>query len=172
MSEELIVPKNATIRQEYVRCGKYDCDKPHGPYYYAYWKDNAKLKKKYIGKDYGKGLLRLYNLPSCKHFAVTWTEVQKALFVKEQAEKGNELAKKYVVKLSAGEVSLEWGYKMVKEDIDGKRYFKMLRIAEKKGFKFESSEDLSNFIDSDMENKGFDITSKNALDSYLNSEIM
>jgi hypothetical protein len=26
---------------------------PHGPYYYAYWKnDNGKLKKKYIGTRY------------------------------------------------------------------------------------------------------------------------
>jgi len=25
---------------------------PHGPYYYAYWKENGKLKKKYIGTKY------------------------------------------------------------------------------------------------------------------------
>ncbi len=45
------VPNNATIRKEYVRCGKLDCPSKHGPYYYAYWKDDSgKLKKKYIGK--------------------------------------------------------------------------------------------------------------------------
>ncbi len=45
------VPGNATIRKEYVRCGKLDCPSKHGPYYYAYWKDDSgKLKKKYIGK--------------------------------------------------------------------------------------------------------------------------
>jgi hypothetical protein len=27
---------------------------PHGPYYYAYWKENGKLKKKYIGTKYDK----------------------------------------------------------------------------------------------------------------------
>jgi len=46
------LPSNATIRKEYVRCGKSDCSRcKHGPYYYAYWKDDSgKLRKKYIGK--------------------------------------------------------------------------------------------------------------------------
>jgi hypothetical protein len=45
------LPNCATIRKEYVRCGKLDCPSKHGPYYYACWKDDCgKLKKKYIGK--------------------------------------------------------------------------------------------------------------------------
>jgi hypothetical protein len=50
------VPKNATIKKEYVKCGKPLCHRRHGPYYYAYWKDatNGKLKKKYIGKYFKK----------------------------------------------------------------------------------------------------------------------
>ena len=45
------LPGNVTIREEYVKCGKSDCSSKHGPYYYAYWKDDCgKLKKKYIGK--------------------------------------------------------------------------------------------------------------------------
>jgi hypothetical protein len=45
------IPDNATIRKEYVKCGKEVCEELHGPYYYAYWKDpeSKKLKKKYIG---------------------------------------------------------------------------------------------------------------------------
>ena len=45
------IPKNATIRKEYIKCGKQMCELKHGPYYYAYWKDpeTKKLKKKYIG---------------------------------------------------------------------------------------------------------------------------
>jgi hypothetical protein len=46
------VPRNANIRKEFVKCGKKNCnDCPHGPYYYAYWRDPyiKKLKKKYIG---------------------------------------------------------------------------------------------------------------------------
>ena len=45
------IPENATIRKEYIKCGKELCEEKHGPYYYAYWKDPEvkKLKKKYIG---------------------------------------------------------------------------------------------------------------------------
>ena len=44
------VPKNATIRKEHVTRGKPLCYRgEHGPYYYAYWKEGKKLKKKYIG---------------------------------------------------------------------------------------------------------------------------
>jgi hypothetical protein len=45
------IPENATIRKEYIKCGKEICEQKHGPYYYAYWKDSEskKLKKKYIG---------------------------------------------------------------------------------------------------------------------------
>jgi hypothetical protein len=45
-------PSNHTIREEFVKCGKEFCLQcPHGPYYYAYWKDpiTKKLKKKYLG---------------------------------------------------------------------------------------------------------------------------
>ena len=43
------IPENATIRKEYVKCGKTLCyHRKHGPYYYAYWKDpeTKKLRKK------------------------------------------------------------------------------------------------------------------------------
>jgi hypothetical protein len=46
------LPSNHTIRKEFVKCGKEFCLQcPHGPYYYAYWKDSTtkKLKKKYLG---------------------------------------------------------------------------------------------------------------------------
>ena len=45
------IPSSATIREEYIKCGDPYCSKcEHGPYYYGYWKENGKLKKKYIGK--------------------------------------------------------------------------------------------------------------------------
>ncbi|MFI5405342.1 MAG: hypothetical protein ACHQ1D_02385 [Nitrososphaerales archaeon] len=47
------VPSYATIKEERIKCGKSCLMCPHGPYYYAYWKDdNGKLKKKYIGTRY------------------------------------------------------------------------------------------------------------------------
>jgi hypothetical protein len=50
------IPGNATIRKEYIKCGKQICEHKHGPYYYAYWKDpeSKKLKKKYIGNHIPK----------------------------------------------------------------------------------------------------------------------
>ena len=43
-------------RQEYIRCGKAGCkrcaDGPaHGPYWYAYSREEGKLRKRYIGKE-------------------------------------------------------------------------------------------------------------------------
>ncbi|MGB7635676.1 MAG: hypothetical protein WBL68_18310, partial [Nitrososphaeraceae archaeon] len=38
------LPTNATIRKEYVKCGKNDCEISHGPYYYAYWKERIQKK--------------------------------------------------------------------------------------------------------------------------------
>jgi len=44
------IPSGATIKKEYVKCGNPYCHRcKHGPYYYGYWKENGKLKKKYIG---------------------------------------------------------------------------------------------------------------------------
>ena len=53
------LPKNYTLTKEYIRCGKQKSNKckscPHGPYYYAYWREKSlgqnksRLKKKYLG---------------------------------------------------------------------------------------------------------------------------
>ena len=46
-----------TYQQEMVRCGKTSCRKcrttgaAHGPYWYAYWSEGGKTKKRYIGKQ-------------------------------------------------------------------------------------------------------------------------
>lgn len=42
---------------ERVRCGKIGCKcagengELHGPYWYAYWRDDGKLKSRYVGKQ-------------------------------------------------------------------------------------------------------------------------
>lgn len=39
------------FRSEYVKCGKAGCRKcPHGPYWYAYWREAGKMRKRYVGK--------------------------------------------------------------------------------------------------------------------------
>lgn len=41
-----------TFRQEHVRCGKPNCGRcPHGPYWYAYWREDGRLRSRYIGKS-------------------------------------------------------------------------------------------------------------------------
>ena len=41
-----------TYRLEDVRCGKPNCKScPHGPYWYAYYREDGRLKSRYIGRD-------------------------------------------------------------------------------------------------------------------------
>lgn len=41
-----------SFRQETVRCGKQGCTKcPHGPYWYAYWREGGRTRSRYIGKE-------------------------------------------------------------------------------------------------------------------------
>jgi hypothetical protein len=41
-----------TYRQQEVRCGKPECTKcPHGPYWYAFWREEGRVRSRYIGRD-------------------------------------------------------------------------------------------------------------------------
>ena len=47
-------------RQEYTKCNKAGCTtctagQGHGPYWYRYYREQGKLKKQYLGKNYRKG---------------------------------------------------------------------------------------------------------------------
>jgi len=45
-------PGKVTYRQERVRCGRENCTRcPHGPYWYAYWREGGRLRSRYIGKE-------------------------------------------------------------------------------------------------------------------------
>ena len=49
---EVVETDSVTYRLESVRCGKEGCRScPHGPYWYAYYRDGEKLKSRYIGRD-------------------------------------------------------------------------------------------------------------------------
>jgi hypothetical protein len=46
------LPPTLRYRQEEVRCGKAACTScPHGPYWYAYWKEDGRTRKRYIGRQ-------------------------------------------------------------------------------------------------------------------------
>jgi hypothetical protein len=61
------VPDKATLRYEYVKVkckGKGESEgevrvKVYGPYLYAYWRENGKLKKRYMGKSINDYMLRV-----------------------------------------------------------------------------------------------------------------
>jgi hypothetical protein len=49
-----------TYRLEAVRCGKPNCKScPHGPYWYAYYREGAKLRSRYIGRELPDDVQRL-----------------------------------------------------------------------------------------------------------------
>lgn len=49
--DETDLPPTLRYRQESVRCGKPGCATcPHGPYWYAYWKEDGRSRKRYIGR--------------------------------------------------------------------------------------------------------------------------
>jgi hypothetical protein len=44
--------EGVTYRLESVRCGKATCTScPHGPYWYAYYREDGRLRSRYIGRD-------------------------------------------------------------------------------------------------------------------------
>lgn len=41
-----------TYRRQDVKCGKRGCTRcPHGPYWYAYWREEGRLRSRYIGRN-------------------------------------------------------------------------------------------------------------------------
>lgn len=49
--DDVVADVRVTYRQEYVRCGKDACTTcPHGPYWYAYWRENGRTRSQYIGR--------------------------------------------------------------------------------------------------------------------------
>jgi hypothetical protein len=47
-------PGTRALRKEWTRCGKPTCStcksgKGHGPYLYEYWRENGRLRKRYVG---------------------------------------------------------------------------------------------------------------------------
>jgi hypothetical protein len=54
----VILPERPTIRSEFV---KTRTGGRAGPYFYAYWREGKKVKKKYLGKHLPEHLRRVFN---------------------------------------------------------------------------------------------------------------
>ncbi|MFY9872980.1 MAG: hypothetical protein WAK17_24990 [Candidatus Nitrosopolaris sp.] len=162
----LEIPPNATIRQEYVKCGDPDCQKLHGPYLYAYWKHDKKSKKRYVGKNLEDFSLRKIAKEIKPGLLI------KFKFIEEQASKGNVLAKQYLEKLRKEEVSIDWAYRVLINSIREQRMLKMMAIAEDRHFSYDNEFELVQFVASEMQEEGSDLRNEEDLDSYLNTKFM
>jgi len=162
------IPPNATIRQEYVKCGDPDCQKSHGPYLYAYWKQDKKLKKRYVGKNLEDFGLRKI----AKEVKLTPSQYTKFIFIQREADKSNPLAKQYLTKLRKEEVSIDWVHRVLINSIREQRMLKMMTIADNKHFSYQNQNDLLGFIASEMQKEGLDPNNEENFDSYLNTKFM
>lgn len=43
---------SVTYQLELTLCGKPRCSKWHGPYWYAYWSEGGRKRKRYIGREF------------------------------------------------------------------------------------------------------------------------
>ncbi|MGC1927928.1 MAG: hypothetical protein WA667_03065 [Candidatus Nitrosopolaris sp.] len=164
----LEIPPNATIRQEFIRCNNPDCQTSHGPYLYAYWKQDKKLNKRYVGKNLEDFRLRKI----AKEIKLRLSLLIKFKFIEEQASKGNILAKQYLDKLGKEEVSIDWAHRVLITSIRQQRMLKMMTITDNKHFSYQNQNDLVGFIASEMQKEGLDPNNEENLDSYLNTKFM
>lgn len=45
-------PGRVGYRLQRVKCGKVGCTRcPHGPYWYAYWREGGRVRTRYIGRE-------------------------------------------------------------------------------------------------------------------------
>ncbi|HXP48522.1 MAG TPA: hypothetical protein VN922_01145 [Bacteroidia bacterium] len=166
--DDLEISPNATIRQEYVKCGNPDCQNSHGPYLYAYWKHDKKLKKRYVGKNLEDFAIRKI----AKEVKLKPSQYTKFIFMQEQTNKGNPLAKQYLEKLRKEEVSIDWAYRVLINSIRQQRILKMMAIADNRHFSYDNEIELVQFIASEMQKEGLDVNNEVDLDSYLNTKFM
>ena len=166
--DDLEIPPNATIRQEYVKCGNPDCQNLHGPYFYAYWKQDKKLHKRYVGKNLEDFGLRKI----AKEIKLRPSQLIKLKFIQQEAAKGNVLAKQYLEKLRKEEVSIDWAHRVLINSIRQQRMLKMMAIADDRYFSYDNEVELVQFIGLEMQKEGLDINKEENLDSYLNTKFM
>jgi hypothetical protein len=151
-----LIPPNATIRQEYVKCGNPDCQNSHGPYLCAYWKQDKKLNKKYVGKNFDDFRLRKL----AKEIKLRPSQLIKFMFIEQEASKGIVLAKEYLEKLSKEEVSIDWAHRVLISSIRQQRMLKMMAFADNIHFSYDNENDLVGFIASEMQKEGLDLNNE------------
>jgi hypothetical protein len=136
--------------------------------HYAYWKEDKKLNKRYVGKNYEAFRFRQI----AKEIKLKPSLLIKFKFIEQQAGKGNVLAKQYLEKLRNEQVSVDWAHRVLISSIRQQRMLKMMTIADDRHFSYQNENDLVDFIASEMQKEGLELNNEENLDSYLNSKIM
>jgi hypothetical protein len=115
----------------------------NGAYFYAYWKQDKKLNKRYVGKNLEDFRLRKI----AKAIKLKPSLLMKFKFIEEQASKGNVLAKQYLEKLRQEEVSIDWAHRVLINSIREQTMLKMMAIADDRHFIYGNETELVQFID-------------------------
>jgi hypothetical protein len=122
--------------------------KKHGPYLYAYWKEDNKTRSRYVGKDLHDFNSRVI----AKEMNLRPSVLRKLRFIKQEASRGNVLAKEYSEKLTNREVSIDWAYRVI---------INHNRLKQKQDERIK-------FIISEMKKEGLDPDNEEDLLGYLN----
>jgi hypothetical protein len=118
-------------------------------YLYAYWKQDKKLNKMYVGKSLDAFRLRQI----AKEIKVKLSQYMKFKFIERQASKDNPLAKRYLEKLRKEEASIDWVHRVLISSIRQQRTLKMMAIADDRHFSYQNENDLLDFIASEMQKR-------------------
>jgi hypothetical protein len=132
-----------------VKCGNADCQISHGPYLYAYWKQDKKLKKRYVGKNFEDFAIRKI----AKEMKVRPSQLSKLKFIQQEASKDTVLAKQYLEKLKREQVSIDWAHRVLINSIREQRMLKMMSIADDRHFSYDDESDLVQLIASEMKKR-------------------
>lgn len=132
------IPEKATIRDEYTRCSNPNCQIKHGPYKYAYWKENGRLRKEYIGESMDALAFRLEERKNATSKNVTPSVYRKTMLIVELNSFGDSTAARYFQKLQFHECSLDWAYRKVKAHYD-KEIVPRLAEMVKSGMSYEEA---------------------------------
>jgi hypothetical protein len=142
------IPSNATIRRQYVKCSKPQCQKKHGPYLYAFWKEGNRTKSRYVGKK----LEDIDSRKIAKDIDLRPSQLVKFEFIKKEVSRGNILAKQYFEKLRNKKVSIDWAHKVLIN----------------RSIASSERAELIKFIVSEMKKEGLDPNNEEDLRGYIN----
>jgi hypothetical protein len=137
-------------------------------YLYAYWKQDKKLKKIYVGKNPEDFTIRKI----AKEVKLRPSQYTKFKFIEQEAAKDNVLAKQYLDKLRKEEVSIDWAHRVLINSIRQQRMLRMMTIAGDRHFRYDNEFELVQFIASEMRKEGLDPNNEENIDSYLNTKFM